>query len=533
MSGQNQLSFDAVIVGGGLAGLALALSLDSRMRVAVLTKRADWGGASDFAQGGIAAALGDEDSIGNHIADTLRTGGGLCDESIVSIVAEEGPAAVQWLADKGVPFTRDDKGNFHLTREGGHDARRIAHVADATGRAIQSALRKRIRDAENIATLDGFLAIDLISGGRFADGENNACHGLYALDLNRGKVAAVGARFVALASGGAGKAYLYTTNPDDSTGDGIAIAYRAGCRIVNMEFVQFHPTCLYHPHAKSFLISEAVRGEGGVLRDSAGRRFMPDYDSRAELAPRDIVARAIDSEMKKSGDDCVYLDITDRPDEFIREHFPTIFRRCAELGIDIRRQPIPVVPAAHYCCGGIAADADGRADVKNLFAIGECAHSGLHGANRLASNSLLECAVFARRAARIINESNPPPLLNPPAWDESQITRAAEAVMVAHNWDELRRLMWNYVGIGRSDERLLRARRRIALIREEADDYYRRFALDRDFIELRNLVICAELIVESALSRRESRGLHHTSDCPQTDAIPRPTVLDRATAEER
>ncbi|WP_198969623.1 L-aspartate oxidase [Xylophilus sp. ASV27] len=514
--------FDVLIVGSGLAGLSAALHLAPRHRVAVLTKGALADGASQWAQGGIAAVLAEGDSVEQHLQDTLVAGAGLCDAAAARFVVGQAPAAIAWLEALGVPFTRED-GALHLTREGGHSQRRIVHAADATGAAVQRTLIERVRATPGITLLEGHVLVDLVT--ETTTGCGRRCVGLHALDTARDRVATFGAGQVVLATGGAGKVYLYTSNPDSATGDGIAAAWRAGCRVANMEFMQFHPTCLHHPQAKSFLISEALRGEGGQLKLPDGTRFMPRHDPRAELAPRDVVARAIDFEMKKHGLDCVHLDISHQSPAFLHEHFPTILARCAALGIDITRQPIPVVPAAHYTCGGVQTDLDGRTGLAGLYAIGETACTGLHGANRLASNSLLECMVFARAAAAAIDAAPAaaPPALRP--WDDSRVTDADEAVVISHNWDELRRFMWDYVGIVRTDKRLERAAHRIALLQAEIDEFYAHFHVSRDLLELRNLVQVAGLIVRSAQARRESRGLHFSRDHPATADTAVPTVL--------
>jgi len=537
------MKFDVVIVGSGLAGLSVALHLAQTRKVAIISKRELLDGASNWAQGGIAAVLDSGDSHDQHIADTLIAGAGLCDEAATRYIVEHGREAIEWLIEQGVPFTRDEKAElgFHLTREGGHSQRRIIHAADATGHAVQVTLEQKVRAHPNITLFEHHCAIDVITSDKLtpAGVQSGApslvgqprCYGLYVQDEKSGSVLTFEAEHTVLATGGAGKVYLYTTNPDTATGDGIAMAWRAGCRVANMEFIQFHPTCLYHPYAKSFLISEAVRGEGGLLKlppeagAAAGTRFMPAHDERGELAPRDVVARAIDFEMKKRGLDYVHLDITHQSPEFIQEHFPTIYARCLELGIDITRQPIPVVPAVHFTCGGVVTDLAGRTDIPGLYAVGETACTGLHGANRLASNSLLECLVVGRACAHQIAAepaSELPPL---PAWDESRVTNADEEVVIAHNWDELRRFMWNYVGIVRTTKRLERARHRIELLKEEIDEYYRNFRVTNDLLELRNLVEVAALIVRSALSRRESRGLHFSRDYPDTLPKALPSVL--------
>jgi L-aspartate oxidase len=520
------LRFDTLIIGSGLAGLSLALRLADRQKVAIITKKSLLDGASAWAQGGIAAVLSPEDSLDEHIHDTLIAGAGLCDPKTTSFVIEHGAAAIDWLISQGVPFTRDagsDSG-YHLTREGGHSHRRIIHAADATGQAVQETIAAKVRTHPNITLLEHYIAIDLITGNKLGQNDNRN-YGAYALNSLSGEVVTIAAQNTVLATGGAGKVYLYTTNPDTATGDGIAMGWRAGCRVSNMEFIQFHPTCLYHPHAKSFLISEAVRGEGGTLKLPDGTRFMPWHDERAELAPRDVVARAIDFEMKKRGLDCVYLDISHQPVEFLQEHFPTIYSRCLALGIDISKQPIPVVPAVHFTCGGLMTDLHGRTDVNGLYAIGETACTGLHGANRLASNSLLECLVFAEAASQDILSKSPGIIPKLPQWDESQVTDADETVVISHNWDELRRFMWDYVGIVRTTKRLQRAQHRIKLLHEEINEYYSNFHVSADLLELRNLVLTADLIVQSALSRHESRGLHFSKDYPQMLPEALPTVL--------
>ncbi|MBB1600704.1 L-aspartate oxidase [Variovorax sp. UMC13] len=515
--------FDVLIVGSGLAGLSAALHLAPTHRVAVLTKRALNDGSSAWAQGGIAAVLAAGDSFDAHVEDTLVAGAGLCDPEATRLVVEGAPQAIGWLRELGVPFSEED-GGLHLTREGGHSQRRIVHATDATGAAVQQVLIERVRRTPNITLFEHHTLVDLVTGPKLGLADP-ACVGLYALDDATDEVLAFRAPHTILATGGAGKVYLYTTNPDTATGDGIAAAWRAGCRVSNMEFIQFHPTCLYHPHAKSFLISEAVRGEGGLLKLPDGTRFMPTHDARAELAPRDVVARAIDFEMKKHGLDCVYLDISHQPAAFLQEHFPNILARCAELGIDITREPIPVVPAAHYTCGGVLSDLAGRTDVPGLYAIGETACTGLHGANRLASNSLVECMVFARAAADAIAGAPVPARAELPAWDDSRVTDADEAVVISHNWDELRRFMWDYVGIVRTNKRLERASHRIALLQAEIQEFYANFHVTRDLLELRNLVQVAELIVRSAQARHESRGLHFSRDYPSLAEPTAPTVL--------
>ncbi|MDC7717779.1 L-aspartate oxidase [Vogesella sp. DC21W] len=520
------LKFDVLIIGSGLAGMTLALHLAETRKVGLITKRDLLEGSSSYAQGGIAAVLDTGDSVEQHISDTLIAGAGLCNEETTRFIVENSKEAIDWLVDLGVPFTRDDshQTGFHLTREGGHSHRRIIHAADATGAAVTSTLGQKIKAHPQITVLEDFIAVDLITSAKLGL-EGKRCYGVYALDKLADQVVTIAANHTILASGGAGKVYLYTTNPDTATGDGIAMGWRAGCRVGNMEFIQFHPTCLYHPHSKSFLISEAVRGEGGILRLPDGTRFMPHHDERAELAPRDVVARAIDFEMKKHGLDCVYLDISYKPASFIQEHFPNIYAHCLELGIDITQQPIPVVPAAHYTCGGLITDLEGRTDVEGLYAVGEVACTGLHGANRLASNSLLECMVIGKAAAADINAAAPVKQPTIPDWDDSRVTDTDEEVVISHNWDELRRAMWDYVGIVRTNKRLERALNRIKLLNEEIDEYYSNFHITNDLVELRNLVQTAELIVRSALARKESRGLHFSRDYPETLPQSSDTIL--------
>lgn len=523
---------DVLVIGGGAAGLSLALRIADFAHVTVLTKGPLFEGSTYYAQGGVSAVLDARDSIESHLQDTLIAGAGLCHADVVRFTVEHGRAVIEWLAAQGTPFTRESTpeggAEYHLHREGGHSHRRIVHAADATGQAIQTTLEQRARQHPNIALNEQHSAIDLITSRKLGLGDNR-CLGAYVLNRHTGQVEVFAARFVVLATGGANRVYLYTSNPDGSTGDGIAMAWRAGCRIANMEFIQFHPTCLYHPQAKSFLISEAVRGEGGILLLPDGTRFMQNFDSRLELAPRDIVARAIDHEMKRLGAECVYLDITHKPAEFIRSHFPNIDAKCREYGFDLTKEPLPVVPAAHYTCGGVLTDLAGCTDLEGLYAIGETACTGLHGANRMASNSLLECLVFASAASedirvRLPNTPNPPPL---PEWDESRVTDSDEEIVVTHNWEELRRFMWDYVGIVRTDKRLQRARHRTELLLREIDEYYGNFRISSDLIELRNLALVADLIIRSALERKESRGLHYTLDYPETmdDVPPRDTVL--------
>ncbi len=524
-----------VIVGAGLAGLTVALHLARERPVIVLAKRSLSEGATAWAQGGIVGVLGSDDSIESHVQDTRDAGAGLVDEVTARFIAQNSARAVEWLMAQGVAFSPDPDGplGLHLTREGGHAVRRIAHAADATGKAIHDALLSQARAHPNISLRERWMAVDLITSRHMKREEQPRCYGVYALDIDAGRVDTLPACAVVLATGGAGKVYRYTTNPDTSTGDGIAMAWRAGCRVGNMEFIQFHPTCLYHPQERSFLITEALRGEGGLLQLPDGTRFMPAHDERAELAPRDIVARAIDFEMKRHGLDNVWLDATHLGEAFLKEHFPTIHARCLSLGIDIARQRIPVVPAAHYTCGGVATDLDGRTDLPGLFAVGETTYTGLHGANRLASNSLLECVVVGRTCSEAILGQTSEPQAHPPAWDESQVEDADEQVVISHNWDELRLLMWNYVGIVRTTRRLERALHRIDLLETEIDDYYANFRVSRDLLELRNLVGCAKLIVQSALMRHERRGLHFSRDFPQTLPVSFPTVLTRPAKSAR
>jgi len=519
---------DVLVIGGGAAGLSLALKMADFTKVTILSKSSLRQGSTYYAQGGIAAVLDTQDSELFHVEDTLIAGAGLCHRDIVEYAVSRGPECISWLMQQGVTFTQLDKpaksdtentsifSDFHLTQEGGHSHRRVIHAADATGKAIFKSLSEKVLANPNITVLTNTVAIDLISSGKLGD-KDNRCIGAYILDENTGTIRTYNARFVVLATGGASKAYLYTSNPDGASGDGIAMAWRAGCRVANLEFNQFHPTCLYHPHAKSFLISEALRGEGGILRLPDGHRFMPAYDERAELAPRDIVARAIDSEMKRLGCNCVFLDITHKSPEFIHEHFPSIQKKCLKYGIDICTEQIPVVPAAHYSCGGIMVDKNGKTDVNNLYAIGETSFTGLHGANRMASNSLLECFVFAFSAAEDIQQklNHTEFFPEPPFWDESRVTDSDEDVVISHNWDEIRRLMWDYVGIVRTDKRLQRAANRIELLRHEIHEYYGNYKINTNLLELRNLALVAELIIRSAISRKESRGLHYTLDYPE------------------
>ena len=539
-----QYQYDVLVIGSGAAGLSLALRLARRAKIAVISKKELTEGCTLYAQGGIAGVCKNkEDSVQDHVEDTIKAGAGLCDHHIVQYAVEKGQQQIEWLINLDVPFTRkkssDGIEQFHLTREGGHSHRRVFHAADATGKAIEDTLVNQVHSHHNIDVFEHHLAIDLIlenksteqkiTGLTSASKPNNRCLGAYILDRKKDTIHVFRARFVVLASGGASKVYLYTSNPDVSTGDGIAMAWRAGCRVANMEFIQFHPTCLYHPKAKSFLVTEALRGEGAKLLLPDGKPFMQQFDPRGELAPRDIVARAIDHEMKRLGIPCVYLDISHQPADFIKSHFPTIYKRCLEYGIDITHEAIPVVPAAHYTCGGVMTNIDGCTDIPGLYAIGEASFTGLHGANRMASNSLLECFVFAAAAAQNIlqeiNNVDYPPLLA--EWDESRVTNSDEEVVVSHNWDELRQFMWDYVGIVRTNKRLERAKHRVDLLTREIEEYYGHFRITNDLIELRNLVQVADLIIQSAISRKESRGLHYTLDYPETNdsALPHNTIL--------
>lgn len=519
--------YDVLVIGSGAAGLTLALSLSKVGSIAVLSKGELQEGSTWFAQGGIAAVLDTKDSIEAHVTDTLAAGRGLCHEDAVRFTVERSKAAVDWLVEQGVQFTRDENNqdDFHLTKEGGHSHRRIIHSADATGQAVESTLIDRVRQAE-VDLFEHHIALDLISQPDRTS-RRMRCAGAYVFDREADKVKVFLAKTVILATGGASKVYLYTSNPDGASGDGIAMAWRAGCRVANMEFNQFHPTCLYHPKAKSFLLTEALRGEGAHLKLPDGSRFMHRFDERAELAPRDIVARAIDHEMKRLGCDCVYLDISHKSADFISEHFPTVKKRCLEFGIDITRDPIPVVPAAHYTCGGIVVDSFGRTDLQNLYAIGETTFTGLHGANRIASNSLLECIVYAKSAAEHI-AANIDAIPSPeaaPDWDESRVVDSDEDVVISHNWDELRRFMWDYVGIVRTKKRLERASHRIKLLQKEIAEYYSNYKIGSDWIELRNLAMVAQLIIRSASERKESRGLHFSLDYPEVSPVAKDTIL--------
>ena len=518
---------DVLIIGSGAAGLSLALKLADHCQVIVLSKSDRNEGSTRYAQGGIAAVFDEQDSIDAHVKDTLAAGGGLCEEKAVRFTAEKAKTALEWLIGYGVPFdtekSESGEERFHLTREGGHSHRRILHAADATGEALQITLNDAVSTHPNIHVFERYNAIDLIP----SKSKKNTCVGAYVWNRQQEHVEVIRAPFIALATGGGSKVYQYTSNPDVSSGDGIAMAWRAGCRVANMEFNQFHPTCLFHPQARNFLITEALRGEGANLCHADGTRFMHKFDERGDLAPRDVVARAIDFEMKRLGADCMYLDISHKPADFIVKHFPNIYRKCRSLGIDITREPIPVVPAAHYSCGGVITDFNAKTDLDNVYAIGEVAYTGLHGANRMASNSVLECVVFASAAAEDImtklHNANCDESIAP--WDESQVSDSDEEVIIQHNWHELRLFMWDYVGIVRTDKRLERAMRRIKLLEQEIAEYYAHFRVSNNLLELRNLVTVAELIVRCAMERKESRGLHFNLDHPKQLDEPKPTVL--------
>lgn len=520
-----QHEYDILIIGSGAAGLTLALKLAPTANIAVISKGRLTSGSTWLAQGGVAAVIDEEDVEQNHAADTLSAGSFLSHNKAVNFTVEHARESIEWLESQGVPFSKEN-GQLHLTKEGGHSHRRIIHAADATGKAILETLIEKAKAEPSITLIEQSVAIDLITR-RKLNLPNNKCLGAYVLNINTGEISVFKAKQTILATGGASKAYLYTSNSDGASGDGIAMAWRAGCRVANLEFNQFHPTCLYHPQAKSFLISEAVRGEGGRLLLPDGTPFMHRFDPQAELAPRDIVARAIDHEMKRLGASCLYLDISHKDKDFIENHFPTIYSRCKELGIDISKEPIPIVPAAHYTCGGVMTNIEGKTDVENLYAIGETAFTGLHGANRLASNSLLECIVFASACADDITAkpSTQDQDVNIPSWDESQVTDSDEDVIIAHNWDELRRFMWDYVGIVRTDKRLQRAKHRSDLLQKEITEYYKNYKISKNLLELRNLALVAELIIQSALLRQESRGLHFTLDYPNLCPEARDTIL--------
>lgn len=514
-------TYDFIVIGSGIAGLTFALKAAGKGRVAVITKRARAESNTAWAQGGVACVISKEDSFQLHIDDTLEAGAGLCDLEAVRTIVTEGPARIQELMEMGMHFDERDNGGrseLDLGREGGHSKRRILHSHDTTGLEIEKTLLARVAEHPEIEVLENHMAVDFITTGKLGYATENCCVGVYVLEEATGEVHTLRSDIIVLASGGCGKVYLYTTNPDIATGDGVAMAWRAGATVANMEFIQFHPTCLYHPKAKSFLITEAVRGEGGILRNAQGRRFMEQYDPRMELAPRDIVARAIDAEMKRSGAKCVFLDITAKDPDFIKSRFPNIYETCFRLGIDITKEPIPVVPAAHYQCGGVKTDLHGETSLRGLYAIGEVACTGLHGANRLASNSLLEALVMAHRAfEKAVRRCRVAVDYVLPEWRPGKVQDVDELVVIYHNWDEIRRLMWDYVGIVRTDKRLKRAATRLRNLHTEVQEFYWNFKVSTDLLELRNLVTVASLIVDCAISRKESRGLHYMLDYPEKD----------------
>ncbi len=531
MQPSSEFVSDVLIIGSGAAGLSLALRLADHCHVTVLSKGPLNEGSTFYAQGGIAAVFDEADSIASHVDDTLIAGAGLCDKEAVEFIASNARHCVQWLIDQGVLFDTEtnesSEERYHLTREGGHSHRRILHAADATGKEVETTLVGKARAHANICVKERYNAVDLITSSKLGLPGTQRVVGAYVWNRDKEHVETLRAKAVVLATGGAAKVYQYTTNPDISSGDGVAMAWRAGCRVANLEFNQFHPTCLYHPQARNFLLTEALRGEGALLKRPDGTRFMPDFDARGELAPRDVVARAIDHEMKRLGADCMYLDISHRPPEFIKHHFPMIDEKLQSLGIDLTKEAIPIVPAAHYTCGGVMVDQHGRTDLDGLYAIGEVSYTGLHGANRLASNSLLECVVYGWSAAEDIIKRLPHAKLakNIPQWDESRVDNSDEQVVIQHNWHELRLFMWDYVGIVRTTKRLERALRRIMTLQQEIDEYYANFRISNNLLELRNLVLVAELIVRSALERKESRGLHFTLDYPELEENPQPTIL--------
>ncbi|EFP5543305.1 L-aspartate oxidase [Escherichia coli] len=524
-------SCDVLIIGSGAAGLSLALRLADQHQVIVLSKGPVTEGSTFYAQGGIAAVFDETDSIDSHVEDTLIAGAGICDRHAVEFVASNARSCVQWLIDQGVLFDTHVQPNgeesYHLTREGGHSHRRILHAADATGREVQSTLVSKAQNHPNIRVLERSNAVDLIVSDKIGLPGTRRVVGAWVWNRNKETVETCHAKAVVLATGGASKVYQYTTNPDISSGDGIAMAWRAGCRVANLEFNQFHPTALYHPQARNFLLTEALRGEGAYLKRPDGTSFMPDFDERGELAPRDIVARAIDHEMKRLGADCMFLDISHKPADFIRQHFPMIYEKLLGLGIDLTQEPVPIVPAAHYTCGGVMVDDHGRTDVEGLYAIGEVSYTGLHGANRMASNSLLECLVYGWSAAEDITRRMPDAhgVSTLPPWDESRVENPDERVVIQHNWHELRLFMWDYVGIVRTTKRLERALRRITMLQQEIDEYYAHFRVSNNLLELRNLVQVAELIVRCAMMRKESRGLHFTLDYPELLTHSGPSIL--------
>lgn len=531
MQPSSEFVSDVLIIGSGAAGLSLALRLADHCHVTILSKGPLNEGSTFYAQGGIAAVFDEADSIASHVEDTLIAGAGLCDKEAVEFIASNARHCVQWLIDQGVLFDTETNASseerYHLTREGGHSHRRILHAADATGKEVETTLVSKARAHANICVKERYNAVDLITSSKIGLPGTQRVVGGYVWNRDKEHVETLRAKAVVLATGGAAKVYQYTTNPDISSGDGVAMAWRAGCRVANLEFNQFHPTCLYHPQARNFLLTEALRGEGAVLKRPDGSRFMPDFDSRGELAPRDVVARAIDHEMKRLGADCMYLDISHRPPEFIKHHFPMIDEKLSSLGIDLTKEAIPIVPAAHYTCGGVMVDQHGRTDLDGLYAIGEVSYTGLHGANRLASNSLLECVVYGWSAAEDIIKRLPHVKLakHVPQWDESRVDNSDEQVVIQHNWHELRLFMWDYVGIVRTTKRLERALRRIMTLQQEIDEYYANFRISNNLLELRNLVLVAELIVRSAMERKESRGLHYTLDYPDLQENPQPTIL--------